>query len=132
MPSHTAEHRERLIGTPKAAERTCSDAEGEGGGWDTVPVDHPAVEGEHIGVAIGPGKCGENCVVGTEGGRDGKAVGQLVKQVERAARGQGPKERNEEGLAERRDAGGRKGFEEEERALGVCIGGGEEGTERER
>lgn len=52
--------------------------------------------------------------------------------MEGAARGQGAQERYEEGLPERRAAGGGEGFKEGERALWVCVGGGEQGAEGER
>jgi hypothetical protein len=45
----------------------------------------------------------------------GEAVGHLVEQVERVARGQGAEQREQEGLAERGQAGGRQGVEERER-----------------
>lgn len=56
MPRHPAEQRERLVGAAEAAERPRGDAEREGGGRDAVPVDHPAVERERVGVAVRPGE----------------------------------------------------------------------------
>jgi hypothetical protein len=53
----------------------------------------------------------------------------LVEQVERAAGGQGAKQREQEGLAERGQAGGWLGIEERKRAVGV--GCREDGAERE-
>lgn len=55
----------------------------------------------------------------------GEAVGHLVKQVERAAGGQGAEQ---EGLAERGQAGGRQGVEERERGRLPRGWGGVGGT----
>ena len=52
--------------------------------------------------------------------------------MEGAAGGQGAQEGGEEGLADWGEAGRWEGFEEVEHALGVCVGSGEEGAERER
>jgi len=131
---HPAEQRERVARAAESAERARGDAEGEGGGRHAVP-EHPAVQEQRVGVAVGPGQRGEHGVVRAEGRGHGEAAGHLVEQVERAARGQGAEQRQQERLAERRQAGGaREGVEERERAVRVPGGPdrSEDGAERER